>query len=86
MTFWKVSDFKEVNKAWGSYRKLIGKIDIADGNGFIGLFRENCDGRESICVHQATGELVSKLPLCWVSSEKEKQMALDKIFDTLMGF
>lgn len=86
MRLWKVSDFKEVNKAWGSYRRLVAKIDIGNTGGFIGLFRENGDGRESICVHQDNGALVSKLPLCWVSSETDKQKALDKIFDTLMGF
>ena len=86
-TIWKVKDFKKVNRPWGNYRKLVSKIEFAEGEFFIGLFRENDDGRESICVHKTSnGYGVSKLGLYWVNNDEEKQKALDEIFDTIWNY
>lgn len=83
--FWKVSDFKRVNKPWGNYRMLVSKIDIADGAGFIGLFRENYDGRFSVCVHQSNKKIITALGFYWVDNTPTSiQKALDCIFDELM--
>ena len=86
-TIWKVQDFKKVNRPWGNFRKLVSKIEFADGEFFIGLFRENDDGRESICVHKTSnGYGVSKLGLYWVNNDEEKQRALDEIFETIWNY
>jgi len=83
--FWRVSDFKRVNKPWGNHRVLVAKIDIADGAGFIGLFRENADGRHSVCVHQANKKMIMALGFYWVDNTRESiQKALNAICDELI--
>ena len=85
--FWKVSEFKKVNKPWGHFRKVIGEIPVLDTSGIIYLMRENDDGRETIAVHdKRNGHQIVKLGLYFVDSDESKQKALDAIYDTLMGF
>lgn len=86
MSFWKVSDFKKVNEPWGNYRRLIGKIEIADGQAFIGLFRENDNGDLHINVHRKDGRMITAIGGFKVDNTREsKQMALDKLFDNLLA-
>lgn len=83
---WHVKDFKRVDRPWGRFRKLVSKIEFADGEFFIGLFRENDDGRESICVHKTSnGHCLVKLPFYWVNGDDEKQKALDGIFEAIIN-
>lgn len=87
MEFFKVSDFVPVNKAWGNFRKLEAKIVIPGGKAFIGLFRENDDGRESISVHDARNDQhIVSLGFYWVDTDENKQKALNAIFETIMSF
>ena len=83
--FWRVKDFRRINKPWGNFRVLVDKIDIANGDAFIGLFRENDDGRYSICVHQSNKKMITSLGFYWVdNTPASKQEALDRIFEELM--
>lgn len=86
MSYWKVSDFKKVNKPWGHFRRVIAELPIENTDGVILLTKENDDGRESMAVHdKRNGHMITKLGMYWVDSEKSKQKALDTIFETLMS-
>lgn len=85
-SFWKVNEFKKVNKNWGPYRKVIAELPIKNTPAVIYLTRENDDGRESMAVHdKRNGHMITKLGFYWVDSETSKQKALDAIFETLMN-
>lgn len=82
----KVSEIKKVNKPWGPYRRVIGELPIGNTDGIILLMKENDDGRESIAVHDKRNRhMVTRLGFYWVDSEKNKQKALDAIWNTLMS-
>jgi hypothetical protein len=85
MRYWVVGNFKKTNRPWGSFRKLIGRIVIPGNKLFIGLFKENDDGRLSISVHAiSNGSMCTRLGLYWVNDNREIQQALDKIYETIM--
>ena len=85
MFFWSANDFVKCNKKWGNFRRLVGKIQIFDTHGFIGLFRENDDGRLSISVHDDRNNYaITKLGMYWANTEREMQYALDEIYLKLM--
>ena len=84
--FWKVSDFRKVNKPWGNFRRVIGELPIANSDGIIYLMEENDDHRKSIAVHdKRNGHQVVKLGFYWVDTLESQQKALNCIFDTLMS-
>jgi len=86
MFFWKTSDFVPCNKPWGKFRRLVATIDVFETPAFIGLFRENDDGRLTISVHDRRNDYcITKLGMYYVVSEQDKQQALDEIYLTLMN-
>lgn len=86
MFFWDADDFVKCNKKWGNFRRLVGTIKVFETPAFIGLFRENDDGRLSISVHDSRNDhCVVKLGMYWVASKKDIQYALDEIYLKLMN-
>ena len=78
----KVNQLEKCDFAWGSYRRVVAKVDINEW-AVVYLFKENSDGRGWVGVHdKETRESLGTFGIYWVQNNEDIQKALDKISET----